>query len=113
MKRMDQVEWMAFEQAYELVFQMLGGINDVALFGALLPGSDETLALIPSNRAAVVEAASPGDWYDTDETSGHGWRLVAGHADAASTFGIVLEATPPRLSRGPASSGRTPARPER
>ena len=96
MKRMDQVEWMAFEQAYELVFQMLGGTKDFALFSARLPGSDESMALIPSHRAAVVEAASPGDWHDTDITSDHAWRLVKGHADAGSTFGVLLDAKPPR-----------------
>ena len=94
-KRMEQAEWLAFEQAYDLVFQMLGGTKDVALFVAHFPGSDEALALIPSHRAAVVEAASPGDWYDTDETSDHVWRLVAGHADAGTTFGVLLDASHP------------------
>ena len=80
-KRMDHFEWLAFELAYEMVFQMLGGAKDAALFCARIPGSDESLALIPSYRAAVVEAASPGGWYDTDETSGHDWSLIVGHGD--------------------------------
>ena len=86
-KRMEQEEWLAFEQAYELVFQMLGGAQDLALFSAPIPGRAETLALIPSHKAVVVEAASPGGWYDTDDTSGHDWRKVAGHADANTNFG--------------------------
>ena len=95
-KRMDRIEWLAFEQAYEVVFQMLGGTKDFALFSAQLPGSDESMALIPSHRSAVVEAVSPGDWHDTDITNGHAWRLAKGHADAGSTFGVLLDAKPPR-----------------
>ena len=89
-KPMDQAEWLAFELAYELVFQMLGGTKDVALFCAPIPGSEESLALIPSYRAAVVESASPGGWYDLDETSGHDWRLIVGHPDAPKSFGVRL-----------------------
>ena len=94
-KQMDHSEWLAFEQAYELVFQMLGGAKDAALFCATIPRSDDVLALIPSYRAAVVEAASPGDWYDVDEVSGHNWRLVSGHVGAEQTFGVQLDAWPP------------------
>lgn len=92
-KRMDQSEWLAFELAYGMVFQMLGGAQDAALFCARIPASDESLAPIPSYRAAVVEAASPGGWYDVDDTSGHEWRLVSGHAAAAKDFGVPLGAT--------------------
>lgn len=89
-KQMEQSEWLAFELAYEMVFQMLGGAKDAALFCARIPGSDERLALIPSYRAAVVEAASPGGWYDTDEISGHDWSLIAGHSDAPQALGVQL-----------------------
>lgn len=89
-KLMDEAEWLAFELAYELVFQMLGGTKDAALFSEHMPRSGERLALIPSYRAAVVEAASPGGWYDLDATSGHDWRLIVGHGDAPQAFGVQL-----------------------
>jgi hypothetical protein len=95
-KQMDRFEWLAFELAYEMVFQMLGGAKDAALFCAAVPDGDEKLALIPSYRAAVVEAASPGGWYDLEDTSGHDWRLVSGHADAPQTLGVSVD---PRLRR--------------
>jgi hypothetical protein len=94
-KRMEQIEWLAFEQAYELVFQMLGGTADVALFGAQL-SDQERLALIPSHKADVVEATSPGDWYDIDEAGDYDWQLVVGHADAPAIFGVPVKASPPR-----------------
>ena len=93
---MDHAEWLAFEQAYELVFQMLGGAKDAALFCATILRSDDVLALIPSYRAAVVEAASPGGWHDMDDVSGHVWRLVSGHVGAEQTFSVQLDARPPR-----------------
>ena len=89
-KQMDDAEWLAFEQAYEMVFQMLGGTKDAALFCARAGASEDSLVLIPSYRAAVVEAASPGDWYDIDDPSGHDWRLIIGHADAAQAFEVKL-----------------------
>ena len=96
-KQMDYSEWLAFEQAYELVFQMLGSAKDAALFCAAMPGSDDILALIPAYRAAVVEAASPGGWYDMEEVSGHDWRLVSGHVGAEQTFGVQFDTrSPPR-----------------
>ena len=94
-KQMDQIEWLAFSQVYQMVFQMLGSTKEVALFYAPMPGG-ASLALIPSHRANVVEAASPGGWHDTDDTSGHNWRLVAGHADSATNFGVLLDARPTR-----------------
>ena len=93
-KQMDDSEWLAFELAYELVFQMLGGSKDAALFCSNVPGSTDSLALIPSFRAAVVEAASPGGWYDVDETGAHDWRLVCGHADAPNAFGVQVSSQP-------------------
>ena len=89
-KRMDNAEWLAFELAYGLVFQMLGGTKDAALFCEYGRGSENCLALVPSYRAAVVEAASPGEWYDLDDPSGHDWRLIIGHADAPQAFGVEL-----------------------
>ena len=45
-KQMDDAEWLAFEQAYEMVFQMLGGTKDAALFCARAGASEDSLVLI-------------------------------------------------------------------
>ena len=87
---MDEAEWRVFELAYEMVFQMLGGTKDAALFSEHMPRSGERLALIPSYRAAVIEAASPEGWYDLDDTSGHDWSLIVGHRDSPHAFGVQL-----------------------
>ena len=89
-KRMDDAEWLEFKLAFDLVYQMLGSTRDIALFCEKMVGCDETVVLISSYRAEVIEAVSPGGWYDSDETSGHNWRLLGGHRDATATFGVRI-----------------------
>ena len=89
-KRMSDLEWLEFKPAFDLVYQMLGSTRDIALFCEKMAGSDETVVLISSYRAVVIEAVSPGGWSDTDETSGHNWRLSGGHQDAHANHDVLL-----------------------
>lgn len=90
-KSMAVEEWAPFQNRFEEFFMAVGGDSRIALFIEAdnddAPVELDTL-LIPSHRAELVEALSPGGWADCPDAKQRCWGLLVGHASAVEDHGL-------------------------
>jgi hypothetical protein len=81
-------EWETFRDRFDRLFTEWKAIPRTALFRQRLPVKQAGLLLIPSYRAADIEALSPGEWSDLADPTQQSWVLLVGRAGAARHFGL-------------------------